>query len=157
VPPLIVRLKMIRSFVIMSCLLLMIGCRSAPKTARVINGANGRVLFSLVAEYSAIHGRMPPNLYVLDFSNCSTGDHQTTIADLRSVSKDRKCETDFLYFWSPQRLETLDPQLIVLASPFPATSSDGRLVVRASGSSEFLSEYDFQQAMTTNIKPGEQE
>ena len=100
---------------------------------------------------------MPPNLYVLDFSNCSTGGRQTKITDLRSVSEDRKSEADFLFFGRPQRLETLDPQLIVVASPFPATPPDGRLVVRADGSSEFLSESDFQQAMNAKIKSGEQD
>ena len=134
---------MIRPLVIPFFLLMAIGCMSAPKTARAVNGADGRLLFLLVAEYSESNGRMPPNLYVLDFSSCNTGGHQTTLADLRSVSSDRKHEADFLYFGTSQRLETLDPQRVVIASPFPGTSREGRFVVRANGRSEYLSESDF--------------
>ena len=147
---------MIRLLAILFCTLMATACRSSPKSTRATNGADGRLLFMLIADYSKKNCRMPDNLYVLDFSSCKTGGHQTTIADLRSVSSDRKHEADFLYFGAQQRLETLDPQRIIVASPFPATSHEGRFVARASGTSEFLSESNFQQAMKANIKFGEQ-
>jgi hypothetical protein len=144
--------KIMKTLALLSCLTLVIGCRSTPKSARAINGADGRALFLAIAEYSDANGQMPPNLFVLDFSAFKTGEHQTTIADLMSVSSDRKVSANFLYFSAPQRLDEIDPLAIVIASPFPGTTTENRFIVRANGSSEFLSEVEFQKAMKNKRK-----
>ncbi|MFT4177215.1 MAG: hypothetical protein QM627_11235 [Luteolibacter sp.] len=138
---------MMRVLMVVASLLLSVGCKSAPKSAQQINIAKSSTLFMLIADYSERHGKMPANLYMLDLSGIGPVERQATIEDFRSVSQDRKQEADFLYFGAPCRLEQLDSDRIILASPFPGTFSEGRRIVRADGEGGFLSESQFQQTL----------
>ncbi len=145
-----------RGLIVISCALLIGGCKSAPKSAKVINGANARLLAMLVYDYSTTHDVMPPNLYVLDLSNVRSGDKQARISDLRCVSRDRKTEADFLYFRSSGSFSKVDPNKIVLASPFAPASGEQRLVVTISGATSYVNESEFLRAMSTEEFDGEQ-
>ena len=145
-----------RWLIALSCTLLFSGCRSAPKSAEVINASNARMLSNLVFEYSTTHGTMPSSIYVLDLSHVKCGDRAARFSDLRCVSSDRKVEADFLYFRASGNFPKVDPDLIVLASPFASTPDERRLVVTASGTTAYLNESQFLDAMTKQKQDSEQ-
>ena len=138
-------------------MLLVEGCKTAPKSAGVINAANARTLSILVCDYSTTHDAMPSNIYILDLSAVSCGDRHARFSDLRCVSGDKKNEADFLYFRSPGRFSKVDPNIIVLASPFAPALGDRRLVVTASGTTSYLNESEFLEAMTKGKIEGQQD
>jgi hypothetical protein len=136
-----------RFLTVLFCILLFGGCRSAPKSAEVINAANARTLAMLIYEYSTTRDAMPPSIYVLDLTNVRCGDRQARFSDLRCVSGDRKVEADFLYFRAAGSFSKTDPDSIVLASPFPSSPDKRRLVVTAAGKTAYLHDSEFLNAM----------
>lgn len=110
----------------------------------------------LVYNCSKTHDAMPSSIYVLDLSAVKCGDRQARFSDLRCVSEDRKTEADFLYFRSLGSFSKIDPNTIVLASPFAPASGEQRLVVTASGSTLYLSDSEFFTAITKEKTDGEQ-
>ncbi|MFT4175949.1 MAG: hypothetical protein QM627_04775 [Luteolibacter sp.] len=135
------------AWLLLSILLVLSGCRSEPAGSAVLNVGRARNIFVLISDYSDAHGKMPPHLYVLH----TITPNRPSSESFTCLSHDKKAKADFLYFASSLKLDQLPSEAIVLASPFPATSKQGRYVLRASGRSEFLSENEFHQAMVKRI------
>lgn len=137
-------------------ILLVGGCKSAPKSAGNINSANARTLAMLIYDYSTTHDAMPSSLYVLDLNAVRCGDRQVKFSDLSCVSEDRKTKADFLYFRSSGKFSKVDPKMIVLASPFALGAGEQRLVVTASGTISYLNESEFLEGMIKENMGGQQ-
>lgn len=147
---------MIRNVITIFLAVASFSCQSAPATTRVFNIGTAKNLFLLLCEYSETHGRMPHSLYNLDPAIVSWGDRHPTITDFRCISNDRTHKADFLYFRACTNLDKLKPDTIVLASPFEPSSDEERLIVQADGHAKYISESDFELALSKTNKEGEQ-
>lgn len=149
----------------LACMLVMmiaaiVGCRSAPASARLLNLQRAKSIFLLLIDYTEKNSEAPAKLD--DLNGLSTRGTTYGGGDFRFLGPDRESTSEFLYYRPAYNLlEQIDradasERLILVAGPDLDPPSGERLVVWSDGHAEYIPDVDFVRAVEEYRQKAEQ-
>lgn len=129
----------------------MVGCRSAPASARLLNLGRAKNVFLLIIDYTVDHSKAPKELSQLN--GLTIGGASYGSQNFQFLGSDREPISEFLYYPpAGDFLEQLDSddgfeRSILLAGPEVDVPTGKRLVVWSDGRAEYVRDKDFERAV----------